>query len=40
MMPRRRPLQRVVLNTVSIVTRRKFHLFDEKETALDFLAAS
>jgi hypothetical protein len=34
------PLQRVVLNTVKIFTRREFHLFDEKEKALDFLAAS
>jgi hypothetical protein len=34
------PLQRVVLNTVKILTRREFHLFDEKEKALDFLAAS
>jgi hypothetical protein len=33
-------LQRVVLNTVKIVTRRDFHLFDEKEKALDFLAGS
>lgn len=34
------PLQRVVLNTVKIFTRREFHLFDEKEQALDFLASS
>jgi hypothetical protein len=34
------PLQRVVLNTVKIVTRREFHLFDEKQKALDFLAAN
>jgi hypothetical protein len=34
------PLQRVVLNTVKIFTRREFHLFDEKEKALDFLASS
>ena len=34
------PLQRVVLNTVKIFTRREFHLFDEKQKALDFLAES
>jgi len=34
------PLQRVVLNTVKIVTRREFHLFEEKEKALDFLASN
>jgi hypothetical protein len=34
------PLQRVVLNTVKIFTRREFHLFDSKDQALDFLASS
>jgi hypothetical protein len=34
------PLQKVVLNTVKIFTRREFHLFDEKEKALDFLASN
>lgn len=34
------PLQKVVLNTVKIFTRREFHLFDEKEKALDFLATN
>lgn len=34
------PLQKVVLNTVKILTRREFHLFDTKERALDFLASS
>jgi len=34
------PLQKVVLNTVKIFTRREFHLFAEKEQALDFLAAN
>ncbi len=34
------PLQKVVLNTVKIFTRREFHVFEEKEKALDFLAAS
>ncbi len=34
------PLQKVVLNTVKIFTRRDFHLFEEKEKALDFLASN
>jgi hypothetical protein len=34
------PLQKVVLNTVKIFTRREFHLFDAKEKALDFLASN
>jgi hypothetical protein len=32
------PVQRIVLNTMKILTRRDFHVFDTKEEAKEFLA--